>query len=83
MALRRFLNGRGVDETHPPGDLFQTGDLHTRPVLDRADEFGGFEQGIMRPRIKPGEPAAEHLDVQGPRFEVMPVHVGDLELPAR
>src|SRR5437879_4624016 len=40
-----------VDESHVVGDLLDTGDLEALAHLDRAYEFGRFEQGFMSPGV--------------------------------
>src|SRR5262249_26756786 len=72
-----------VDIPHVVGDFFDAGDLEALTHLDRAHEFGGFEQGFVSAGIKPSIAAPQALDPQEPTFEIDIVEVSDFELAAR
>jgi len=57
---------RNVDVSHPERHLFHAGDLQALPLLDRLDERPGFQQGVVRPGVQPGEPAAEQFTCNDP-----------------
>ena len=72
-----------VDIPHAPGDFFRTGDFEPLPLLQHRHEMGRIDERLVRAGVEPGGAAAQRLDVQRPLFEVQPVHIGDLQFPAR
>ena len=82
-----FLSGaasrstlRGVDESHPVGDLFQAGDLQPLALLDDLDEVGRLQERLVGAGVQPGHAAAEDLAAELAAAEILAVHVGDLVL---
>ena len=69
-----------VDEALEVGDLVQAGDLKPLPVLDRAHEFGGLQQAVVRAGVEPRIAPAHSLDVEVAALEIGLVDVGDLQL---
>src|SRR5690348_11816466 len=47
------------DETLEVRDFLRATDQQPLAMLDRADEFRGFEQSVVRPGVEPGVTAAE------------------------
>ena len=68
------VNGRA--QAAGPGETVES-------LLDRLDEVRGLEQRLMRAGIEPRHAAPEHLHFEFAATEVVEVHVGDLQLPAR
>src|SRR5215471_7704242 len=63
------------DESPHKGHLFGTSDNQPLPMLNRTNEFRGFEQRSSR--IEPSITAAELHDVKLPALQVAAVDVGD------
>jgi hypothetical protein len=63
--------------------IFETGDLPTLAMFDRAHELGRIKQRIAGSGVKTCKAAAKLLHRQLARFQVSAVDVGDLDLAAR
>jgi hypothetical protein len=72
-----------VDIAHVIGDLFDAGDLEALAHLDRAHEFGRFEQGFVGAGVESRAAAAQLLHHQQLALEMDIVEIGDLKLAAR
>src|SRR3546814_18264751 len=53
------------------------------PRLDRFDEGGGFEQGLVGAGIEPGEAATQRLQLQRVGIEIAAIEIGDFQLATR
>src|SRR5918997_2415370 len=73
----------GVYVPHAVGDLFRAGDLEVLPLFDGLDEVGGLLEGLVGPRVQPGHPAAQDLDLELTPLEVSDVDVRYLQLATR
>ena len=50
--------------SHAKGDLLETSDLETLPLLDDLDKVGGLYEGFVSPCVQPRNPAAQFLYVE-------------------
>src|SRR5678815_643080 len=74
---------RAVDPAVVEGDLLDTRDLETLPLLDRLDEMRGIEQRVVRAGVQPRIAAPQHFDAQSAAAQVALVEIGDLQFAAR
>ena len=82
-ALRQSVELIDVDVAQPQRDLLDAGNTQALALLEDLHEVAGLDQRLMRPGVKPGEAAPEHLDMQIAAFEIDAIDVGDFELAAR
>ena len=74
---------RCVDPAQAIGNFFGTGDLEPLTLLDRLNEDRGFDQRVVRPRVKPRESPAQNLGPQLAPLQILAIHIGDFQLAAR
>src|SRR6476646_10106402 len=74
--LRQLEQLLRIDEALAEGDLLDAADLLAGAFLQRAHEFLGLDQRIMRAGVEPGIAAAEPLDGELAGFEIGRVEVG-------
>ena len=61
------LELRRVDEALGQGDLLDAGDLEPLAVLDGADKFRGFEQGVVGSGVEPSVAAPQFSTLKSSR----------------
>src|ERR1700677_2744529 len=72
-----------IDISQPIHDLFRTGHLQSLPLLNRMDEHRRVQQRVVRPRVEPRDAPSKHLRAELSPLQIPPVHIRNLELPAR
>src|SRR6185312_6213105 len=78
--LRQSVKLVDADIAQPQRDFLDAGDSQPLPLFEDLHEVAGFYQGFVGPGVKPGETAAEYLDIEVAALEIAPVDVGDLQL---
>ena len=68
-----------ADPAIQESNLFGYGNTLVLTLLDGLNETGSLHQAVVRPRVEPGEPAAQQLHAQIAAFQVAFVDRGDLQ----
>ena len=77
MAQRNQLFN--ADPAIQESNLFGYGNTLVLALLNRLYETGSLHQAVVRPRVEPGEPAAQQFHAQIAAFQVAFVDGGDLQ----
>src|SRR5690606_8115579 len=74
--------GRKLIRVDPPAikcDLLGTRNFHALPFFQALNECRGFDQAVGSTGIKPGKSATELFDTKLTLFQIMVIHIGDLQ----
>src|SRR5437763_1984372 len=70
VIVREAQELRRIDEALAEAHFLDATDFLARALLERADEFRGLNQAVVRPGIEPGIAAPKPLHREAPRRKV-------------